>query len=120
MPAPTLQRDLSSAGPCPYQRSTRVSRPGGNTPRTIEGRATKPYPAERPDPVHRGAHKVTGGEARTGQWAEHADLRWPHLSIAVLMGLPFLSGIVASADGADATPADGPDATPADGADARE
>src|SRR5699024_5045108 len=29
-------------------------------PRTIEGRATKPYPAERPDPVHRGAHKVTG------------------------------------------------------------
>ena len=42
------------------------------------------------------------GEARTGQWAEHADLRWPHLSIAVLMGLPFLSGIVASADGADA------------------
>ncbi|MDN5685470.1 MAG: hypothetical protein L0G94_02150 [Brachybacterium sp.] len=60
------------------------------------------------------------GEARTGQWAEHADLRWPHLSIAVLMGLPFLSGIVASADGADATPADGPEATPADGADAPE
>src|SRR5699024_12022619 len=29
-------------------------------PRTIEGRATKPYPAERPDPVHRGARKVTG------------------------------------------------------------
>src|SRR5699024_6194210 len=64
MPTPTLQRDLSRAGPCPYQRSTRVSRPGGNTPRTMDGRATKPYPAERPDPVHRGAHKVTGSEAR--------------------------------------------------------
>ena len=38
MPAPTLRRDLRRAGPCPYQRSTRVSRPGGNTPRTIDGR----------------------------------------------------------------------------------
>src|SRR5699024_7844022 len=63
MPAPTSQRALSSAGPCPYPRSTRASRPGGTTPRTIEGRATKPCPAERPAPVHRGAHTVTGSSS---------------------------------------------------------
>ena len=32
MPAPTLRRSLRRAEPCPYHRSTRVSRPGGNTP----------------------------------------------------------------------------------------
>src|SRR5699024_4560184 len=49
-----------------YQRSTRVSRPGGNTPRTIDGRATKPYPAERPEPRPSGCSQGNGATCRPG------------------------------------------------------